>query len=88
MNLMDAVITAVYASLLRHHDCSVDDILETPNLCAAFLSEARSVFVDVSERDLLHRLTILRKRSKLPRRSDLNVPQPDPHGPVTTAEAL
>jgi hypothetical protein len=84
---MDAVIASVYGHLLRHRGCSVDDILETPELRSAFLAEARRVLGDVSERDLLHRLTILRKRSKLPRRSDLADPQPAPNTPGVPAEA-
>lgn len=85
---MDAVIASVYGQLLRHHGCSVDDILETPELRTTFLAEIRRSVGDLPERDLLHRLTILRKRSKLPRRSDLSDPQPDPFTPDVSIEAV
>jgi len=85
---MDAVITAVYGQLLRHHGCSVDDILETPELRAAYLAEARRALGELPERDLLHRLTVLRKRSKLPCRGELDDPQPDPRDPAVPAEAV
>ncbi len=74
---MDTVIASVYGHMLRHHNCSVDDILETPELRNTYLSEVRRLLAaDLPEQMLLHRLTILRKKSKLLRRSDLGRTQP------------
>jgi len=69
---MDAVITSVYGQLLRHHGASVDAVLEDPELRNTYLAEVRRVVGDLPERTLLHRLTCLRKKSKLPRRVDLD----------------
>ena len=66
----DPTIIAVYAQLLQLRGASVDDILETPDYRLEFLAECRRRLGDVAERDLLHRLVYLRKRSRLPRSRD------------------
>ena len=69
---MDPVLIAVYRDLLARSGCSVDVILCDPDLRAAFLTESRRrLGGDRPERDLLTRLSNLRKRSKLPRSRDL-----------------
>ena len=73
---MDTVTASVYEQLLRQHDASVDDVLETPELRNVYLAEVRRILGDLPERQLLHRLTCLRKKSKLLRRSDLDRTQP------------
>jgi hypothetical protein len=67
---MDQVIQAVYQQMLRIHRCSVDDVLESPELRNEYLTAVRVSLGNLPEQQLLHRLTILRKQSKLPRRSD------------------
>lgn len=68
---MDQVIKAVYQQMLATHHCSVDDVLESPELRNEYLALARASLGDLPEQQLLHRLTTLRKQSKLPRRGDL-----------------
>lgn len=65
---MDQVIQTVYARMLTLHRCSVDDILESPELRNEYLTSVRDSLGDLPEQQLLHRLTTLRKRSKLARR--------------------
>ena len=69
---MEQVIIEVYRRLVRHHHCSVDDVLETPELREQYLAETRRSLGNLPERELLHGLVYLRKRSKLPRSRDLN----------------
>lgn len=68
--MTDDAIIEVFARMASSQGCSVDDILETPGLREQYLAETRSLMGDLSERDLLHRLVYLRKRSKLPRSRD------------------
>jgi len=68
---MDEVIRAVYQQMLAVHHCSVDDVLESPELRVEYLTAVRNSLGNLPEQQLLHRLTTLRKRSKLPRRGDL-----------------
>ncbi len=63
----DEVIIDVFRQMSSKHGCSADDILETPELREQFLAATRNVLGDLPERDLLHRLVGLRKKSKLPR---------------------
>jgi hypothetical protein len=49
----------------------VDEILETPELRAEYLDGARRLLGNLPERELLHKLTNLRKRKKLPRSREL-----------------
>jgi hypothetical protein len=67
----DEALISVFNRLARSRGCSVDDILETPELREEYLSESRHVVGDLPEQQLLHRLVYLRKRSKLPRSRDL-----------------
>jgi hypothetical protein len=71
---MDPVLIAVYRSMVTRFGCSAEDILHDPDLRAIFLSESRrSLGGDRPERELLCRLSNLRKRSKLPRSRDISV---------------
>jgi hypothetical protein len=62
---MDEVVIDVYLRLSHAHNCSVDDVLETPELRNRYLEETRRLLGDLPEREILHRLTNLRKRKKL-----------------------
>jgi hypothetical protein len=66
----DEAIIDVFRRLALDHGCSADDILETPELRERFLDETRRILGELPERELLHRLVYLRKRSKLPRSRD------------------
>ncbi len=68
---MEQAIITVYCHLVQVHHCSVDDILETPELREQYLAETRRVLGSLPERELLHGLVYLRKRSKLPRSREL-----------------
>jgi hypothetical protein len=68
---MDEVVVEVFRRLVLTHRCSVDDILETPVLREEYLAETRRSLGHLPERDLLHRLTNLRRRKKLPRSREL-----------------
>jgi hypothetical protein len=68
---MEPVVIAVYRHLAQIHHCSADDILETPELREKYLADTRQVLGNLPERQLLHKLIYLRKRSKLPRSRDL-----------------
>ena len=67
---MEPVPIASYSAMLQAHPdtCSVDRILEDPQMRNEFLDRARTV--GRSEYDVLRALHNLRKRSKLPRRDD------------------
>ena len=69
---MEPVLIASYRVMLTAHPaaCSVDLILEDPELRGKFLGHVRASAVERPERDILHTLNNLRKRSKLPRRCD------------------
>jgi hypothetical protein len=64
---MHDTIIQIYAGMVRRHGCSVDTILETPEFREEYLIESRRVLGHLPERTLLHHLTNLRKRGKLPR---------------------
>jgi len=69
---MDPVLIAVYRSMVTRFGCSAEDILHDPQLRTIFLSESRrSLGGDRLERELLCRLSNLRKRSRLPRSRDV-----------------
>jgi hypothetical protein len=69
---MEPVLIAAYRHMLMAHDpCSVDRILEDPELRGDYLALVRAGAVERPERDILHGLSNLRKKSKLPRRADL-----------------
>lgn len=69
---MEPILIASYMKMLSAHPnaCSVDRILEDPELRTEFLGRVRAGAVERSEYDILRALHNLRKRSKLPRRAD------------------
>ncbi len=69
---MEPVLIASYRVMLKTHcnNCSVDRILEDPERRSQYLALVRAGAVERSEYDILRTLHNLRKRSKLPRRSD------------------
>jgi hypothetical protein len=68
---MEATVINVYRSRVLSHRCSADSILETPELREEYLANMRQALGDLPEQKLLHALTTMRKRSKLPRTRDL-----------------
>jgi len=67
------LIDAYRRMLAAHACCSVDRILEEPELRAEFLALVGRA-CDRPEGEVLHELNNLRKRRKLPRRADLAAP--------------
>jgi hypothetical protein len=68
---MDEVLINVYRRMVIDRHCSAEDILEDPELRAEFLTRVRQELGDLPERQLLHRLSCLRKQSKLPRSREI-----------------
>jgi len=69
---MDPVLIAVYRDMVARFGCSAEDILHDPALRANFLAKCRqSLGGDRPERELLSRLSNLRKQSELPRSRDI-----------------
>lgn len=69
---MDHAVILVFRSMVPRFRCSAEDILEDPEFRNTFLKEVRLLIGDiVSERQLLHRLSSLRKGRKLPRMRDI-----------------
>ena len=68
---MDAIIVEVFTRMATVRHCSTEDILEQPELRQEFLADTRCSLGCLPERDLLHRLSVLRKQRKLPRLRDL-----------------
>lgn len=69
---MEPILIASYGEMLRAHPstCSVDHILEDPEMRAEYLDLVRAGAVQQSEYDILRTLPNLRKRSRLPRRGE------------------
>jgi hypothetical protein len=67
---MEPVLIAAYRQMLTTHRCSVDRILEDPEMRCEYLGIVRTSAIEKSEYAILHGLNNLRKRCKLPRRSD------------------
>lgn len=68
---MEPVLVAAYREMrAAHPHCSVDRILEDPDLRADFLARVGRAAPDRTEFDILHGLNNLRKQRKLPRRRD------------------
>jgi len=67
---MEPILIATYSEMLKAHPntCSVDRILEDPEMRTEFLGRVSAV--GRSEYDILRTLHNLRKQSKLPRRND------------------
>ena len=71
---MDPVLIDAYSHMVARFGCSAEDILHDPDLRKTFLTQCRQALVgERSERELLSRLSNLRKRSKLPRSRDIAV---------------
>jgi hypothetical protein len=69
---VDNILIAVYWQLVLRTRASAEDILEDPELRNTFLSEVRSSLGEhLPERQLLHRLSYLRKQRRLPRSRDI-----------------
>lgn len=69
---MDDALINVYCELVRLTRASAEDILEDPELRNRFLVEVRrSLGEHLPERQLLHRLSYLRKSRRLPRSRDI-----------------
>ena len=69
---MDQAIISIYSNLVVQHHSSAEDIVEDPTLRGLFLAGVRqSLGESVPERDLLHRLSSLRKQRRLPRSRDI-----------------
>jgi hypothetical protein len=68
---VEPVLIDAYRRMLAARGCSVDRILEDPELRGEFLALARAALGDRPEAAILHGLNNLRKRRKLPRRADL-----------------
>jgi hypothetical protein len=68
---MDEALIAAYRNLVLRFGASAEDILADPELRETFLADVRRAVGDLPERQLLHRLSYLRKRSRLPRSRDL-----------------
>jgi hypothetical protein len=67
---MEPVLIAAYREMLSYHRCSVDRILEEPDLRIEYLGIVRRSAPERAEREILHGLNNLRKKSKLPRRDN------------------
>ncbi len=69
---MEPILIAAYSQLLRSRPvlCSVDRILEDPELRGEFLGLVTSAIPGRTEFEILHGLSNLRKQSKLPRRGE------------------
>lgn len=69
---VDDTLISVYRQLVLLKRASAEDILEDPELRNSFLSEVRSSLGEhLPERQLLHRLSNLRKQRRLPRSRDI-----------------
>jgi hypothetical protein len=73
---MEATVIDVYRRMVLSHGCSADSILETPELREEYLAGMRQTLGNLPEQKLLHALTTMRKRSKLPRTRDLLTTKP------------
>ena len=69
---MEPILIESYRLMPKAHpdECSVDRILEDPEMRNEFLNRVRAGDAQRPERDILHTLNNLRKRSKLPRRDN------------------
>jgi hypothetical protein len=69
---MEPILIATYKEMLKSHPkgCSVDRILEDPQMRNEFLARVWAGAVERSEYEILRTLHNLRKRSKLPTRRD------------------
>jgi hypothetical protein len=73
--MMDTMqVIEVSRQTVLSRGCSVDAILETPELREEYLAHLRQRVGNLPEQTLLHALTTMRKWSKLPRSRDLFKP--------------
>jgi hypothetical protein len=72
----DEVLITVYRSLVIRFGASAESIIEDPALRGLFLTEVRQAVGDLSEFQILHRLSCLRKKSRLPRSRDILAHRP------------
>ena len=63
---MQETLIRTYSEMRESHHCSVDEILVSPDLRNTFLQRVHEIHPEAGERDILHRLTNLRKRRLLP----------------------
>jgi hypothetical protein len=70
---MDEVLISAYRNLVIRFGVSAEDIIEDPELRGHFLAEVRQTVGDLPEFQILHRLSYLRKKSRLPRSRDILV---------------
>jgi hypothetical protein len=70
----DEILIAAYRNLVIRFGSSAEDILEDPELRGLFLAAVRQTISDLPERQILHRLSYLRKKSRLPRSRDIPTP--------------
>ncbi len=75
---MEMVLIHTYHEMLNDYSgaCSVDRILEDPDFRSEYLSRVRARVGEKSEFEVLHGLNNLRKRAKLPRRSNRQPQRP------------
>jgi hypothetical protein len=66
METIDLLIIETFRVLQVERRCSTEDITEDPHLRNEFLERFRFATRQPSERDVLHRLSLLRKRGHLP----------------------
>lgn len=70
---MDEVLVSVYRQLVLRTRASADDILEDPDLRKPFVDQVRKHLGEhLPERQLLHRLSYLRKCGRLPRSREIS----------------
>ncbi|MCS6865855.1 MAG: hypothetical protein RMJ56_03280 [Gemmataceae bacterium] len=69
---MESILIHVYRDMLNDYcgACSVDRILADPDFRQEFLARVRRHGSEKSEFEILHGLILLRKRARLPRRSE------------------
>ena len=68
---MDEVVVNAYRHMVQVYNCSAEDILEDPKLREEYLEQTRRVLGNLPERQLLHKLSYLRKQRRLPRSRDI-----------------
>jgi len=68
---METAVIDIYRRMVLTHGCSADAILENPRFREEYLQNMRQAVGNLPEQQLLHGLTTMRKRGKLPRSRDL-----------------
>jgi hypothetical protein len=84
---MDEQLIASYRRMVLRFGVSAEDILEDPEHRNTFLVDVRQALGNhLPERQLLHRLSLLRKTGRLPRSRDLLASSPTQSVSVVPAE--